>query len=730
MPQRYRLHLSDGTVLVVDHDSLNTWLVDPKAMVQLEGSNLWLPLRKFLAAEREAAFRAAPRRTAKTREELPLIPPPPRKGEKQAPPPEPAAPVPAPPEPAKPEPTTPEPPQLEPARPVPSPARQALPLVPPPSRLPEKLPPPPASVQPEPVKVVAVPVTPPAPPREEPPLPALAPAPIEQPPSDFTELLDEPPIGEPAGVEPVAASPVVPERRPVPRPGPTPDDSISPIPLVPLEETPLTPAIPLASEKARGVRPGPHPLAADVFADEERSRVVADTYGQDLPVIPLKPLADERSVRASAWSESDEAPAGALDEGFDDRFDGEREAGGGLRHADVVFLRVMATFGGLLSRLLDSLVRYGRQQRARRAARSASAAPRVAEAPKPAVPPRLAAALQSLGELLSAGIAKLGALRQGRPEEDAQSFGELLASGAPKPAPRPTVVVQEPRAPDVLPTAAEVWAPASPAAEPRRAADSTRPSTEIRPGPVVPAPAAPQRPPAISDLPVLRLREIPKVDEAEGDLYDGEYEYPGEEGVAARVLRGLGLWARRLILVALLVGGGTWAALNWRHWFPRAGEVGQKALATIDEQVRSVETQKQQAQALQAGVEQMPQLAPETIQLVLSRSSSLEVTDLFEAASEAADRGGASLSRDEGLELAALRDEMLSGLGVPERELIRDYERARSFGIVSASEERTALTLFARSARSLPPERLARLQTLLGKAIAAGLPQPSAASTP
>ncbi len=398
MPQRYRLHLSDGTVLVVDHDSLNTWLVDPKAMVQLEGSNLWLPLRKFLAAEREAAFRAAPRRTAKTREELPLIPPPPRKGAKQTPPPEPAVPEPAPPEPVEPEAPKPEPAKLEPARPTPPPARQEMPLVPPPSRQAERPPPPPALVAPEPAKLVAVAVTPPAPPREEPahwtpptppppkPTPPREPEPIEQPPSDFTELLDEP-IGEPAGVEPVAAGPVVPQRRPLSRPVARPDDSISPIPLVPLEDTPLTPAIPLAREKGRGVRPSPHPLAADVFADEERSQVVADTYGQDLPVIPLKPLPDEGRGRGSAWSESEEMPAGALDEGFDDRFGAEREAEGGLRHADVVFLRVMATFGGLLSRLLDSLVRYGRQQRARRAARSACARRRCAAPSRSPTPP-------------------------------------------------------------------------------------------------------------------------------------------------------------------------------------------------------------------------------------------------------------------------------------------------------------------------------------------------------
>src|SRR5262245_17088731 len=52
MLQRFKLRLGDGTVLMVDHDGLSTWLVDGRAMVQGEQSKQWQPLKEFLAEER------------------------------------------------------------------------------------------------------------------------------------------------------------------------------------------------------------------------------------------------------------------------------------------------------------------------------------------------------------------------------------------------------------------------------------------------------------------------------------------------------------------------------------------------------------------------------------------------------------------------------------------------------------------------------------------------------
>ena len=59
-----------------------------------------------------------------------------------------------------------------------------------------------------------------------------------------------------------------------------------------------------------------------------------------------------------------------------------------------------------------------------------------------------------------------------------------------------------------------------------------------------------------------------------------------------------------------------------------------------------------------------------------------------------------------------------------ERQSVREYDRARSAGVVFASEKRHVLELCARGARALPPPRRERLQVLLGKAISAGLVRP------
>src|SRR5207247_3368492 len=77
MLERYKLRLRDGTVLVVDHDALSSWLVDGRAMVQPVGSERWLPLKTFLAKERRDA-RSAAFLERRPDPELPLTPPPPR----------------------------------------------------------------------------------------------------------------------------------------------------------------------------------------------------------------------------------------------------------------------------------------------------------------------------------------------------------------------------------------------------------------------------------------------------------------------------------------------------------------------------------------------------------------------------------------------------------------------------------------------------------------------------
>jgi hypothetical protein len=55
--QQYRLRLTEGTQLLVDHDALGVWINDEKALVQPPGSQRWRLLRQFLADEKSAPRR-------------------------------------------------------------------------------------------------------------------------------------------------------------------------------------------------------------------------------------------------------------------------------------------------------------------------------------------------------------------------------------------------------------------------------------------------------------------------------------------------------------------------------------------------------------------------------------------------------------------------------------------------------------------------------------------------
>src|SRR2546425_7560455 len=81
MLERYKLRLRDGTVLVVDHDALSSWLVDGRAMVQPVGSERWQSLKAFLAKERVEARSAAWRNPA-PETPVPVTPPRPRDDER------------------------------------------------------------------------------------------------------------------------------------------------------------------------------------------------------------------------------------------------------------------------------------------------------------------------------------------------------------------------------------------------------------------------------------------------------------------------------------------------------------------------------------------------------------------------------------------------------------------------------------------------------------------------
>jgi hypothetical protein len=120
---------------------------------------------------------------------------------------------------------------------------------------------------------------------------------------------------------------------------------------------------------------------------------------------------------------------------------------------------------------------------------------------------------------------------------------------------------------------------------------------------------------------------------------------------------------------------------------------------------------------------QLPQLAPETIRLLLSNSPGgvLDPPELFRLACDAADRGQGALTPAEAKELKALQRELVRTLRPAERRRVSQYDRARSLRAVFAFENRRALELYARGAQALPSRSRERLKLLLGKAIPAGL---------
>ena len=236
----------------------------------------------------------------------------------------------------------------------------------------------------------------------------------------------------------------------------------------------------------------------------------------------------------------------------------------------------------------------------------------------------------------------------------------------------------------------------------------------------------PKPPPSTHELATLRFRETPESEEPD-DVYDEDiYAEPG-------ALSKAWLWLQRLIVVSALAAGGVAAFMTWETWLPRAGGFGVAVLAEIDKlrgaapppaaNTEAAVSAVPAREAAAAAAEQLPHLAPDTIELVMASSLQgvLDAPEVFRRAQEAAERGAAALSADEAQELRDIRQAVLEALRPDEREQMREYEKARTVRPTLSFEDRGALGSFAHGARSLPAARRQRLRALLGKAIAAGL---------
>lgn len=618
MLQRYKLRLRDGTLLVVDHDALSTWLVDRSAMVQLVGSDHWLSLRQFLARERAAA-RSPSWHRSRPDARIPLIPPPPRDGEGGRGPIRPSL-----------SPPISEPPSLD------VPAEEAA--VPPSDSTP------PRSAPDEEIRIAVMPL------------------------ADDYESPRRPDVSFQSDV-----------REPLPFMSEPPSAWVREEPAAQARSQPLEPPPSLNRQNLQ--------VLAEETATLSKLTPPKPTSSDGLPIIALKLRDDEDqpALRSAVqFHTADEDERAELATGLE----------GG-------FLGLPPPWGARVNRWLDHLSRaldrvgpwLDRFTTQPPSVRLPAAVRLLAE--EPAVPRAVArhesdkadamvTAASRARVLLSAfrGVASAWTDRLGG------WVGHLKLRDHPSP----------PLSPD-------------------------GPAASGAAGTALPGPPMP--PPPINELPVLRFA---KTDDLESEREDDDiYQEASSVDVAW-------LWGKRVTLIAGLLAGGIAAAATWEAWLPKAAQFSRIIFIEIDKRARpslpSREEEPPPSRALEAAAKRLPQLAPDTIALVMSSSLAgvLDPPEVFGRAYDATERGMSALTPEEAQEMKALRSEVLATLRPAERELVHEYDLVRVQRVTLPFEDREVLGLLARGARALPPPARERLQALSGKAIAAGLSLPAGAT--
>lgn len=409
---------------------------------------------------------------------------------------------------------------------------------------------------------------------------------------------------------------------------------------------------------------------------------------ENLPVIPMKPLEEPDGRFHSAWSEAGSSAEDDADDWEDDRrgaFDDESPG-------------VLERFGGFLSRILGPLApladrltasrRWSPDDDERDLRRESEANDDADDEPRPSLAARLSGWARGLRERFrreeredepGADAPDTDEFTPAARQEPSYGFGYTRASDPPPPAPKPTPVVPEP----VVPLA--------------------KPAAEL---PVIPFKAA--REP--------RERSVVYDDEDSGFW----------SGFSSDVLAPAWLWLKRIVTTAALVGAAAYAWTERREWLPGAADLGQSLFAQIDRLVLSRSRHEERERALAEVSARLPQLDAHTIGLVFARNPRgvEEAGEVFQVTREAAARGAASLPQEEAAELRSLEAELMARLSRTEQARVAEYDGIRERRPVFPFENPHVMDLLARAARELPPDRLSRLQSLLHKAVAAGLEAP------
>ena len=691
MLEMYKLRLRDGTVLVVDHGALSTWLVDGKAMVQPVGSERWLPLRQFLAKEKAEAASAARRNP--TPDEIPVARQPPLPSERNLrpvePPPLPTVVEPAPLPPADEPPVWPSAPPVFASEPhvVWAPAEEITLQPPTPD---------------DAVSIAAMPEAdePEAPPFTDVPSPSEPPAPLLSV-SEAPEVWA--PTEEAAAIDEATAQP------------PTPDDEVS-FGAMPEADEPEAP--PFVDDPSPSHPPAALPsisLPPEVWAPTEEAAALYEATAAELYESTAR--APVRGDEDALWRTAAQAMSEA------------RETPPSLKPRNLQVLAEATVASRARSKpppstSRDGLIALKPLDDEEEASRRAAAQPTLYEGDEEAeratglessflgLAPPWDARLSRWLDVLSTWVARLGrGLDRHTPRDPASTARASLSRL------RSLASLWTDRSSKWMErlTRRDVPAPAPPSGEAPRAGTT---------GPPLRKPLIP--PPPLSELPVLRFA---KTDEAEGA---GDHDIYQE----VRSFDVVWLWLKRITLITGLLVGGIVAASTWEAWLPAATRLARALGLEIQEREQprgpSVAEQRpaQIRELLPALAEQLPHLTPETIALVMSKSPATVVDppEVFARAYDATERGLTALSAPEAEELGALQRALLNALLPAERQRAREYGLVRTRRAPLPIENRDVLRSFAHGARALPSWARERLQELSGKAIAAGLALPSDAS--
>lgn len=744
MLERYKLRLRDGTVLVVDHDALSTWLVDGKALVQPVGSERWFPLRQFLAKEKAEAAAAARRNPPPIAPPLPAPPLENGTGLRLV-----------------------EPPPLPPLSDPPVSERQPL-----------------ASADEPPVWTSQPPILPSEP---EPPVPADEPMLASEPPVAASEpptWAPEPSVvaSEPPVVWAPADEPAVTTRLT------TPGDEVSiaePPSVVEPEaprfaDVPAPPAPPLSESEPPEVwapdlpEEAPAPEPPEVWAPAEEAAALYQATAQpqafdtevtavtrlppDEPEAPPlftapppshspepEPIPSE-SESPEAWAPTEEAAAlyQATAELYEssgrDTVRGDedalwRTAAQAMNERPEPSVRPRN-----LQVLADATVPSRGKSKAPSPFRDELIPLKALDEEDEASRRGTLSSMVDDGSFEAEGMTRLESSFLGLgPPWDARvsrwldvlsTSVALLGRGLDRVMPRDPASTAQAFFGRVR-GAASSWTESSSAWVERHmrrdepALSQTATAETVRTASPGPAPLPPRLtpPPPLSELPVIRLA---KIDDAEDDPAGHDiYQETGSLDVAW-------LWLKRIALFAGLLTAGILAASTWESWLPAATQMARALFVEIHEREHAKAPKAEEARQAPvpepgpAIAEQLPHLAPETIALVMSTSpiDVLDPPEVFARAYDATKRGLPALSAPEAQELGDLQRALLNALLPAERQRVREYDLVVAHRVALPMENRDMLRAFAHGARALPEWARERLQQLSAKAIAAALALP------